>query len=271
VLYVTFDLEEEILGRLFLFSSHPRKSVGSELRLLNEVVRQLGPAVYNVYELRRLRSRAAAMERAWIARELHDGAIQALAGITMRLYVLRKKLLAEHNLVGGEVEEIQRLLSDQIVNLRRLIQHVKPVDVDPRRLLDTLAATIDQFRSDTGIATKFVSDLHEIIVPARISREILQIVREALVNIHKHSHATNVLVRVAAERGHWVIVIEDNGRGFEFVGRLRQSELDAARQGPTIIKERVRSCGGELLIESTPGRGARLEVMIPQVAEEVHA
>jgi signal transduction histidine kinase len=58
-------------------------------------------------------------------------------------------------------------------------------------------------------------------------------------------------------------VVDDDGRGFDFSGRLSQEELDAARKGPVIIKERVRAIGGELSIESAPGRGARLEITFP--------
>jgi signal transduction histidine kinase len=61
-----------------------------------------------------------------------------------------------------------------------------------------------------------------------------------------------------------MLVVDDDGHGFDFSGRLTQAELEAERKGPMIIKERVRSIGGELAVESTPGRGARLEIRIPQ-------
>ena len=85
-------------------------------------------------------------------------------------------------------------------------------------------------------------------------------------NVRKHSHARSVLVRFAGQQGAWKLVIEDDGRGFEFSGRLSQAELDAARRGPLVLKERVRSIGGELAIESVPGHGARLEIAVPSKA-----
>ena len=93
-----------------------------------------------------------------------------------------------------------------------------------------------------------------------------RIIQEALVNVRKHSQARSVLVRFAAEDGLWKLVIEDDGRGFEFSGRLSQAELDLSRRGPLVLKERVRSIGGELAIESVPGHGARLEIALPQKA-----
>ena len=64
--------------------------VEEELRFLQELVRQVGPAVYNVYLLRSLRRRAGALERARFARELHDGAVQSLIAVEMQVDVLRR-------------------------------------------------------------------------------------------------------------------------------------------------------------------------------------
>ena len=82
--------------------------------------------------------------------------------------------------------------------------------------------------------------------------------------MRKHSQAENVLVRFASSSGLWKLTVDDDGKGFDFSGRLSQAELDAARLGPVVIKERVRSIGGELALESVPGHGARLEITFPQ-------
>ena len=63
------------------------------------------------------------------------------------------------------------------------------------------------------------------------------------------------------------LVIEDDGKGFPFSGRLSQVELDALGKGPLVIKERVRVIAGELTIESNPGQGSRLEISVPQKPE----
>ncbi|HYB53126.1 MAG TPA: ATP-binding protein, partial [Thermoanaerobaculia bacterium] len=109
----------------------------------------------------------------------------------------------------------------------------------------------------------FVSDLREIALSPRIGIELARIAQEALVNVRRHSGAANVIVRLSVENGAGRLVVDDDGRGFDFTGRLTQEDLDAARKGPVIIKERVRSIGGTLAIESTPGRGARLEITFP--------
>lgn len=230
---------------------------------LQTLVRQVGPAIYSVFLTRRLRSRVGAVERARVARELHDGVIQSLIGLEMQVDVLRRQPAATEN-VPEELARIQQLLRQEVLNLRELMAQMKPVDLGPRQLLDFLAATVDKFGRDTGLAARFISPLEEVSLPPRVAGEVARIVQEALANVRKHSNAHAVFVRFDAQDGLWRLVIDDDGRGFDFSGRLSHAELDAARRGPLVIKERVRSIGGELSIESGPGKGARLEITFPQ-------
>jgi len=95
-------------------------------------------------------------------------------------------------------------------------------------------------------------------------------VQEGLVNIRKHSRAKSVYVRFGALNGLWKLVIDDDGQGFPFTGRLTMGELDDLHRGPAVIKERVRSIGGDLVIESSPGHGSRLEITVPQKGYEFY-
>lgn len=211
-------------------------------------------------------SQAKAMDRALVARELHDGAIQSLIGMEVQVDVLRREAERESSPMGGELSRLQELLRSETLNLRELMQQMRPMDLDPKELPDFLARTVDRFWRDTGIAASFVSDLERVDLSPRICREVARIAQEALVNIRKHSGARNVVVRLGSGKDRWKLEVDDDGRGFDFEGRLDQSELDAARKGPVIIKERVRAIGGELTIDSTRGRGARLEITFPGAA-----
>jgi two-component system nitrate/nitrite sensor histidine kinase NarX len=129
---------------------------------------------------------------------------------------------------------------------------------------------VERFQRETGITARFSSDLEAPDMPQPVCRELTRIVQEGLVNVRKHSHAHAVLVRLSAADGRWTLVIEDDGSGFPFSGRLSQTELDALGRGPLVIKERVRVIAGELAIESTPGRGSRLEISVPQKPEAAY-
>jgi signal transduction histidine kinase len=251
-------------GYLLLLDPERAPSGGSAAAFLLALSRHIGPALYNVYLTRRLRSRAGAVERARVARELHDGVIQALIGLEMRMDALKRQQTNHVGALVPELDRIQMLLRKEVLNLRELMQQTKPLDLGPKQLLDFMAYSVDKFRRDTGIAAKFTSAFEEVRLPARVCNEVARVLQEALANVRRHSEAENVLVRFGSANGRWKLTVDDDGKGFDFNGRLTQAELDAARLGPVVIKERLRAIGGELTVESAPGRGARLEISFPQ-------
>ena len=266
LMFFAVTVGDDSTARLLL--RHADVTAGSVRRLasLDRIVRQVFPALHNLYLLRRLRTRAGAIERARVARELHDGIIQSLLGLEMQLDVVRRQTGDLPQTVATRLEAIQRLLHDEVLNVRDLMQQMRPIDTDARNLLDTLAELVERFRREAGIEARFVSEFEEVGLPPRTCREIARIVQEALVNVRKHSSASNVVVRFGAKENAWLLSVDDDGRGFEFEGRLSHEQLESRRKGPIVIKERVRTIGGTLAIESAPGRGTRLEIAVPRTS-----
>ena len=256
-------------GRVFLFNPVWRGEKIEELRFLQNLVRQVGPAIYNVYLLHRLRRRAGAAERARFARELHDGAVQSLIAVEMQVDVVRRQAEADKP-ISGELGRIQGLLREEVLKLRELMQQMKAIEVDKERLLGVLNDTVERFERETGISARFVTDLEDLDMPQRVCRELLRIAQEGLVNVRKHSGAKHALVRLGANQSRWSLTIEDDGKGFPFAGRYNQDQMEEAGKGPMIIKERVRLIAGQLTVESNPGQGARLEITVPRSGEVPH-
>ncbi len=269
VVTVSFLFGSEWRGRIFLFEPNWRGEKQEELRFLLDLVYQVGPAVYNVYLLHRLRRRAGAAERARFARELHDGAVQSLIAVEMQLDVLRRQADSGKP-VGAELVRIQGLLREEVLKLRELMQQMKAIDVDSQRLLGVLNDTVERFQRETGTSARFVTDIENVDMPQRICREILRIVQEGLVNIRKHSGARHVLVRLGSSLRKWNLTVEDDGKGFPFAGRFSRNQMEESGKGPMIIMERVGLIAGELTVESNPGQGTRLEVIVPRDEEVPH-
>jgi len=259
---VDFTFGKDWEGRIFLDDPANVSGKEEELRFLRELMDQVGPAVYNVFLLRRLRQRAGAVERSRVARELHDGAVQSLIAMEMQVDILRRQAETKASSFAGELERIQKLLREEVLKLRELMQQLKSLDVDGKRLPAFLAETVERFQRETGIQARFSSEVEDIHQPPRVCRELARITQEALVNVRKHSQAKHVLVSLGATNGFCRLTVEDDGRGFDFAGRMSQNEMESKRKGPSVIKERVRFIEGELTIESNPGEGARLEVSV---------
>jgi signal transduction histidine kinase len=267
VLVVSHEMGRDWTGRFVVVNGYVGRRRELELRFAQNIMRQAGPALYSVYLFRHFRSRAGAVERARVARELHDTVIQSLISIEMQIDVLRRRGTHDSQL-PSELQRVQGLLRQEVLNLRELMQTMRPPDVGPHQLLDFIAQLVERFSRDTGVATRFVSELQEVTLPAATCRELARVVQEALVNVRKHSGAQSAMVHFGSQSGAWKLVIDDDGKGFPFTGRFSLTELDDLRRGPTVIKERVRAVGGDMVLESSPGHGSRLEITIPQKGTE---
>jgi len=271
ILAVGFDLGEEWTGRVFLIDPAVGSNRRTALGLARRIVRQVAPAVHNVYLMRRLRTEAVAVERGRVARELHDGVIQGVIGVEMEVAALSRRLSRDAPHVAAELNRLNGVLTREVVTLREFMQQMKPLDLAPDQLVDTLADFTQRFQRETGIATRFVTQLDHVALAPHACREVARIVGEALINVRRHSGAQNVYVRLTSIDGDCQLSIEDDGCGFPFSGRKSHAELEASRQGPFVIKDRVRLLGGQLNIESQPGQGARLEIAVPLTHHDVHA
>ncbi|MGD0577649.1 MAG: ATP-binding protein [Bryobacteraceae bacterium] len=93
--------------------------------------------------------------------------------------------------------------------------------------------------------------------------EIVSLVREALVNVRKHAHATDVRVTVSRQGEMLSVMVQDNGRGFPIAGAFNLEELEVLDAGPKTIRWRVKKNGGALEVETYPGQGAVLSIKMP--------
>jgi signal transduction histidine kinase len=265
---VNMGLSGEWHGRMYLFDASKTDTPERTLHFLEALAEHVAPALTNVFLLRRLRTRAGAAERARVARELHDGAIQALFGIEMKLEAFRRTPDRSPAFVDAEVGAVQELLRREVLSLRELMQALRPIELEgPDQLPGVLAALVERFRRDTGISARCVVTGGGVALPPRKALEIVRIVQEALANVRRHAHAQNVLVSLTSDDGECRLVIEDDGCGFEFEGRLSARELDQQRIGPAVIKERARIAGAHLIVDSTPGAGARVELSFNEEIE----
>jgi signal transduction histidine kinase len=205
--------------------------------------------------------KARESERQRIAADFHDGPLQSFISFQMRLEIIRKLLTRDLTAATEELLQLQDLCKSQVNELRAFVRSMRPVDVEGS-LNATLRRVVEQFQKDSGIPATFVSA--EFLEPAEpeISLELLQIVREALYNVQKHSAASRVAVSIAKSDTVLEILVEDNGNGFPFSGRYTLDELELLRLGPLSIKRRVRTLGGDLVLDSKPGQGAGLKIRL---------
>ncbi len=216
---------------------------------------------YNVI-IRSQAEGAREAERQRIAADFHDGPLQSFISFQMRLEIIKKLLARDVERATDELLQLQELCRSQVADLRSFVRSMRPAD-EGMSLSASLSRMVDSFQRDTGILATFAAGEFPDPSATEVALELLQIVRETLTNIQKHSGATRVAVS-AARRGQGLeIAVEDNGSGFPFGGTFTLDELELLRLGPISIKRRVRMLGGELVLGSKPGQGAKLEIRVP--------
>jgi signal transduction histidine kinase len=259
VVGIAFSVGQDWRGRLFLVNPTARPTGVRRLRFLQGIVVHLTPVLQNVYLLRRIRLRVGALERARVARELHDSVLQSLTSIEMQLDVARRDATLAPR-PAAELAHIQNLLRQEILNIRDLMEHLRPRVTDARNLVERLADLADRLRRETGIQVRCRANIGEAELEPELCHEVTRIVQEALTNIRKHSGATWAYVNFEVDDWAWKLTVTDNGCGYGFVGTLTHAELAARRIGPRTIRERVEAVGGKLQVHSGTN-GLRLEMI----------
>ena len=264
-LSVAFDQNNHPVGRLFLLNRRGGGDAFSkeELAWFEKISGHVSGTLENVFLLRHLRVRAIEAERSRISRDLHDGILQTLLSIEIQLDVLRRKVATQPEQLETGLASLQQTVKNEGAELRNLVTDLKPLRVQSADMVDLMRGFAERFRNESGVALDLLIDSVELQAPDRVCREIFQIYREALNNIKKHAKASHVVVKLSQDDSRLSLVVDDNGEGFSFAGRFTGDELDRLRLGPISIKERTRTVGGVLTVESNPGHGARLTIEVP--------
>lgn len=265
-LVVPLIFQDEVIGALLAADRDGRAFTDEEIVLAQGFADQATIALAHFSLLERLSETVVLEERIRLARDLHDGVLQTLAGTVLQLEVLRREL-PEDAEVRQRLLEIQLPLVAQQRELRSLIQPLKAPDRRPpvgrTDLLARLQELTSRIERQWGRHVALVSEAWRATVPEPLAQEIYHLVSEALVNAARHARASSIAVEVHSGDGRTATIsVTDDGRGFPFHGRHDLKSLQAMNLGPVTLRHRVAALRGELTIDSTPS-GSRVEIRLP--------
>jgi signal transduction histidine kinase len=208
-------------------------------------------------ELRRLTSDlllAEERERRSLAVDLHDGPNQLLVLAQMKLGALRQASGAE---LRAAIEEIEDLVERANTSSRTLTFQLSPPVLHDLGLAAAVQWLVEDLQRTYGIAIALEEDGRVRDTGERTRVILFRALRELLVNVGKHAHASRVRVRLRRDGKLVRITVEDDGRGFD-VERVAHG-----RFGLPSIRERLRHLGGEMHVHSKLGKGTRIELAAP--------
>ena len=262
VISASVELGDEWQGRFVMYDPSVEQANGTALDLLKKFSQNAARSIHAAHLCLRASRETAGEERAHLARELHDGTIQSLLGVELRLEGVKRRADFPPG-IKENIDELQDIIRREAKSLRNLVNDSRRKALRPERLLEFLSDLLERFQRDSGVVTRFFADLDNDPMPPRICHEIARMAEEGITNVRRHSKASALTVRIGCVGNNWVLVMVDDGIGFEFRGVWSLEKLITAGVGPRVMKERVYSMHGNLMIESTP-TGARIEISIPK-------
>ncbi len=234
---------------------------------------QIGAALQNADLERRLRDRTAQMERLSLqlihqhedqrrrlSRELHDETAQVFSAMKLHLGLLRE---TAGDRGAARIESLTDLVDAGIQSIRSVAEDLRPPVLDDLGLGAALQALASDFGERTEIPIDYTAnELPSLSDEAELA--LFRTLQEALSNVARHAGASRVEVVVAAADSEIHLTVTDDGRGID----LSQGALRTGRMGLVGMEERLAAVGGRLSFESSPGRGLRLDVVLPVVPSE---
>jgi PAS domain S-box-containing protein len=231
---------------------------------IREVQADLASSHFALQRLIASRDRVQEEERKRIARELHDDLQQTLSAIRMDLHFIATRFGEDAPELPPLVAGVDRLAERAVVSTRRIVNDLRPPMLEDLGLVPALEAMAGHFSQQTGIAcevnTPGEDAFNEWVEAPSVALCLYRVAQEALNNVAKHSHASEVHIRLAmATESSISLQIKDNGRGMAAADMRNHESF-----GILGIRERIRANGGIMRIDSGPQGGTVLDVLVPR-------
>ncbi|RZU12530.1 signal transduction histidine kinase [Kribbella rubisoli] len=202
-------------------------------------------------------------ERERMAREIHDTLAQGMTSIVMLAQAAAVELSRGAD-ASARLAAIEDTARENLAEARALVAAFTPVALSEATLTEVLRRQAERFAAETGVDVQVSLDLPDDEVAALPQAQqvvLLRSAQEALANVRKHARATQVLITLGlSDDGVW-IEIRDDGSGFT-------PGAESSGFGLNAMRGRVEESGGSVQVESAPGRGTRVQVLIPAVQED---
>jgi signal transduction histidine kinase len=199
-------------------------------------------------------------ERQRLARDIHDTLTQGFASIAMLLDAARADL-PSGGPVAGRVEQAMRIARENLAESRRLVNALRPPQLDGTHLADAVHELTSRIVNGNGLDASTVVTGRPFALGSATEAELLRVIQEALTNAQRHANAKSITVTMSYLDDVVLVDVQDDGSGFD-----TRREYDGI--GLSAMRERVAQVGGTLTIESTHDEGTTIAVSLPVAITE---
>ena len=269
--YASYPIRDgnEVVGAVVTFSDiSERKRIERELqvtqtlleRRVDERTAELQTAHDSLRRLSAHLSTAREEERAHIARNIHDDLGASFTALQLDLNWLRRQLPTDPAL-SSHIDRMLEVTQNAMGATRRILNDLRPVVLDHLGLWAALETLLQDLQGRTALACRYVcpADTERCRLGRSAEIAVYRIVQELLTNVTRHAQARTVSVEVVLRGNDLVLSVEDDGVGMQVPEQPHTF-------GILGMRERARSIGGDLTLDSTPGAGTRARLVLSGVA-----
>lgn len=258
----------ELYGAVILTSPAPRRPSQQHLELMQAFTSQAGVAFQNakLYEISRKEQNRIIHDenemRQKLARDLHDGPTQKIAGLVMQLDYIQHLIDSNPAEAKEELARARQIAQQATKEIRTALFILRPLALESKGLSAAVAQLGERLRETEKIAIQVVPGDFGTELDQNIASTTFAIIEEAVNNARKHGDGKPILVSLQRKENTLVAVIQDQGPGFD-VEATENSYDKRASLGLQNMRERARLIDGNLSIISAPGHGTRVTLVVP--------
>ena len=219
---------------------------------LGQTARQLNRMAEQLQNLLQARQKLATLEeRNRLARDLHDSVKQQVFAVSMQIGATKVLLKRDVDAAELRLNEAEKLVRQAQQELTSLIRELRPVALEGKGLAAALRELATEWTQQSGIVANLRVEGSQTL-PLSVEESLYRVAQEALANVARHSKATLVQMLLTTTGDAVTLSVIDNGQGFD---TTRQGRLGV---GLLSMQERMKALGGDVQVESAPGRGTRI-------------
>ena len=211
---------------------------------------------------REIDAESSAWARKQLAQEIHDGLLQGLSALILHLSLYESIKEEDSAEALEQLEKSRDQAQSCLQELRHLIFDLRLAEMQQMTLHAELEDYVAEFRGRSGLEAEVTFLGDEVRLPVKVKKNLYRIVQEALTNVRRHAGASRVQVALEYRPQELELTVEDDGRGFDFEGVTRSAQ-EERHYGLVGIQERTYLLGGSLRIQTAPGEGTRISVVVP--------